>query len=366
MRPEMCDPQPVLLDGQRDGQGGPLAVGPASPYAAAYAALDDRLQSLDSTDLARLVPLREASWARHGKTLACYLPGMFVVNGKRGRYPALSLTGHRCDQHCAHCDASLLRTMPDASDPDKLPGLCRRLEEKGALGVLLTGGCDGQGRLPWDRYLPAIARVCRETRLHVSVHCGLVDRATARALAGTGVAQALIDVIGSPATYEAVYGLKEGARLLEKSLEALTLAGLEVVPHIVAGLHFGQLLGEYRALSLVARYRPRVLVLVVLMNLPGTAMANITPPGPGDLLPLFARVREELPDTIVSLGCARSRRDAVALEQLALLCGFNRMALPSGECLDLARELGVTCTFQATCCSVDPMTLPETPVAPGM
>lgn len=309
---------------------------------------------LSKEERARLAGLRQASWQRHGKVLSCYLPGMYVRDGVRGRYPALSLTGTRCDQHCAHCEGKLLLSMPDVSTPERLWKQCQAQASRGALGILLSGGCDGLGRLPWEEFLPVIARVREELDLHVSVHSGLITREIARGLACAGVEQVLLDVIGSPATYREVYGLENGPMALYESLEVITQAGLSLVPHIVAGLHFGCLVGEYEALRIVKGFMPEVLVVVVLMNLKGTRMAHVTPPGAEDLKDFFARAREELPDTILSLGCARSRRDSTSLEQLALLAGFNRMALPSDETLELARAMGVRCSFQATCCSVAP------------
>ena len=48
---------------------------------------------------------------------------------------------------------------------------------------------------------------------------------------------------------------------------------MQVVPHIVIGLHYGRILGEARALDIVARHRVHSLVLVVVMPFyakPGT------------------------------------------------------------------------------------------------
>lgn len=304
--------------------------------------------------LAEFAALRADSRLRHGTGLACYLPGMFVRNGERGRYPALSLTGAHCAQHCAHCDGQLLQTMPDVSSPQRLYELCCRLDAQGMPGVLLTGGCDGMGQLPWQEVAPVIARIRQDTSLHVSVHCGLVSRQTAQLLARAGVQQALIDVIGSDATFREVYGLENGTRRLRATLSALTEAGLPVVPHIVAGLHFGQIVGEYEALRITAELGPEVLVLVVLMSLPGTRMAQVAPPSYEELAALFAAARKTLPEVTLSLGCARPRRSAAACEQLALLAGFNRMALPAEETCARAERMGLTCSFQPTCCSVAP------------
>ena len=308
--------------------------------------------SLDQWGDGALGRARELSWSLHGKKVVFYLPGMFVRDGVQGEYPAFSVTGNRCAQGCAHCAGNLLRGMPDVSTPDLLLSTCRRLAAEGAQGVLLSGGCDGQGRVPWADFADAIAEVKEETGLFVSVHCGMLDSATARALKKAGVDQALIDVIGSAETYTCVYHLPNGPELLERSLEALCEAELPVVPHIVTGLHFGRLLGENRALKLLARHPPSLLVVVACMPLPGTEMADVKPPTPQAVCGVIIRARELMPETEISLGCARPRKSAPAMEALALLAGVNRMALPSDETLALAGELGLEAQFGKTCCSV--------------
>ena len=310
------------------------------------------MRPLDHCNDVQLEQARELSWARHGKKILFYLPGMFVRDGVQGQYPALSVTGRDCAQHCAHCGGALLQSMPDVSKPDSLLEKCRALEAQGVQGVLLSGGCDGRGRVPWKNFIRAIAEVKRQTGLFVSVHCGMLDAPTARDLKSAGADQALIDIIGSAETYYKVYHLEDGPELLDSSLEALAQAGLPVVPHIVAGLHFGRLLGESWALEIVARHPPALLVIVACMTLPGTDMAGMTPPGAREVCGVILRARELMPDTEISLGCARPRKGAADLEELALLAGVNRMALPSQEAVAMAASMGLEAQFRKTCCSV--------------
>ena len=180
----------------------------------------------------------------------------------------------------------------------------------------------------------------------------MLDAPTARDLKSAGADQALIDIIGSAETYYKVYHLEDGPELLDSSLEALAQAGLPVVPHIVAGLHFGRLLGESWALEIVARHPPALLVIVACMTLPGTDMAGMTPPGAREVCGVILRARELMPDTEISLGCARPRKGAADLEELALLAGVNRMALPSQEAVAMAAGMGLEAQFRKTCCSV--------------
>lgn len=296
---------------------------------------------------------RELSWAQHGRRLATYLPGMFVAYGRRGRYPAVSITGARCQQNCAHCGGMLLRTMRQPGSPDDLVTLGRELAAKGARGMLLSGGSDPSGHLPWRDWLDAIAELSAGTGLFLSAHVGRVDRALARELKAAGVRQALVDVLGDDATAREVLKLPDGLAAQGETLEACAEAGLPLVPHIILGLHHGAMRGEERALAIAARYSPSRVVFVVLMPMKGTELAGATPPSPEEAARFLASARLRLPKAAHHLGCARPRgRHRRELDPLAVSAGVNVLALPSDEALARARELGVEVSEEPTCCSL--------------
>ena len=299
----------------------------------------------------RLEHARNLSWARWGKRLTVYLPGMFSYHGLSGLYPALSITGRHCSLQCDHCCGKTLEGMPSAEDPETLVRQCLGLAERGNHGILLSGGCDPQGRLPWHGFMDAISDIKRKTRLHVSIHSGLMDGETARGLKEAGVDQALLDVIGDDETYQSIYHVPFGISRIIASLEALEKAGLPVVPHIVCGLHQGKIQGEYKALEIVSGFSPRLLVIVSLMRIRGTPSFHYARPLAAEIARLIATARERLPETEISLGCARERGYA-ELEVLAIEAGINRLALPSEEALIKAREYGLDLRYQRTCCSV--------------
>ena len=126
---------------------------------------------------------RQTSWQHHGKRLEIYLPGMFVAYGRRGRYPAVSLTGRHCDMACDHCNGRLLETMLPATSPGELWEVARRAQERGDLGLLISGGSDRQGRLPSgsSSYQPS-QRIKRETGLILTAHVARIDETTAKGL----------------------------------------------------------------------------------------------------------------------------------------------------------------------------------------
>jgi len=300
----------------------------------------------------RMSRAARTSWKRLGKKITFYLPGMIRHGRESGRYPALSISGEKCELKCDHCRGKLLKPMIPAVDPNMLYHKGLRLWKNGALGLLLTGGSDREGRVNWTPYLETIHRIKTETGLMLSIHSGMLDRKTACKLKQAGVSQALIDVVGDDRTYERVFHLHGGLKMLRRTLDSIQEAGMELAPHLVAGVDHGTIHGEYRALELIREYSPVCVVIVVLFPFQDTPMAGVRPPEPQQIVDLFLHAREIMPHIPQSLGCERSRAaDGYMLEELALQSGVNRMALHSDRALAKARELGLDIGFQKTCCS---------------
>jgi hypothetical protein len=285
------------------------------------------------------------------RTITFYLPGMFRLDGQTGKYPAISITGDDCALDCEHCKTKILKPMIRADDPDMLVAACRRLAERGQHGALVSGGCLEDGRLPWERFAPAIARVKQETGLIISVHAGFIDDAQARLLKEAGADQALIDVIGDDETLQRIYHVDFGVERIRQGLAALHDARLPSVPHVVCGIDFGRIRGETKALDMIADYDPEQVVIVSLMGIPGTPMHKVQPPAAEEVAEVIAHARRVMPDTRLSLGCARQRGNP-RLEVLAVRAGIDRLALPSPEAIAEAERLGLDIRYQKTCCSV--------------
>jgi uncharacterized radical SAM superfamily protein len=296
---------------------------------------------------------RNISWQKFGRKIDFYLPGMITLNKERGKYPAVSITGNQCELNCDHCGSGLLESMVPSLTPEDLVERCIRLEKAGNVGCLISGGCSKDGCLPWEYFIEALSEIKKRTSLFISVHSGRIDFATAVKLKEAGVDQTLIDVVGDDETLRTVYHLDTGVESIRHSLSALKHAQIPVVPHIVAGLHYGKIRGELNALKILSEFNPEKLVIVVLMPLGGTPMQGVSPPGPYEVAEILARARIELPDTLISLGCARPRgKISEEMELLAIDSGVNRMAIWSEEALLRAKDYGLEIQFHKTCCSV--------------
>jgi hypothetical protein len=299
----------------------------------------------------RLAAARELSWQHLGRRITFFLPGIFRLDGHTGRYPAVSITGDRCALQCDHCQGKILAAMPAVADPVILVDTCRRLERQGHIGVLISGGCEPDGTVPWNAFLPAIETIKSTTSLLVSVHCGLVDPGTARDLKQAGVDQALVDVIGDDETYRAIYHVPFGVERIDETLGALAQAQLPIVPHIVCGIGYGRIRGEYAAVEMISRHTVAQLVVVALMRIPGTPAAQADPPRAEEVADIIAAARLKMPAVPISLGCARQRGNS-RLEELAIDAGVNKLALPSEQAVARARHYGLEIHHQPTCCSV--------------
>jgi hypothetical protein len=156
-----------------------------------------------------------------------------------------------------------------------------------------------------------------------------VDRSRAERLAEAGVEVAMLDVIGAEATIREVYHLDRPVADFEAALEALVATPLRVVPHVAIGLHYGRVLGEFKAIEIIARHRVDACILVVVMpafTRPGRFRAV----DPIEVADVFLAARELLPQSRVLLGCARPpgapRR---LIDPYALLAGLDAIAFPA-------------------------------------
>jgi uncharacterized radical SAM superfamily protein len=301
--------------------------------------------------------LFKAAWQvarkNHGDTFSFYLPGMIRYGQQRGRYPAISITGNQCDLLCEHCKGKLLEPMIEAGSPDALLQIAGKFAQNGAYGILLTGGADQNGRLPWKPYCGSIRKIREKSSLYLTAHTGFPGREICRRLKKAGLNQALLDVMGDEKAARQVYHLS-GLHTVLRALEAIKESGIELVPHIVAGLHYGKIEAEYEALKIIGRFQPAALVVVVLTPLKGTPMTGVSPPPPLEIGRLIATARLSMPEVPISLGCERPRnRDGWLMERLAIRAGATRMAVWSEAAIEECKHLGLAFRFQATCCSLD-------------
>lgn len=294
---------------------------------------------------------RNLSYKYHGKKIIFFIPGMFTYNKQQGKYPAISLTGKNCHLSCHHCQGKLLEMMIPATTPEELINIASRLRKNGAYGFLLSGGYDRSHKIAWHKFVPAIKKIKDFNDLKISVHCGIIDKKTAKMLKEAGIDQALIDVIGDDMTITRVCGTDIKVRDIVDSIHSLLDVGIPIIPHIVVGMNYGRIVGEYRAIDLLKGIPIKMLVFVSLMPLPDTEMQNIKLPTAEDIARILIYARLQYPEMKMALGCAR-RRGYWQIDTWAIECGINRITLPAEEAIEKAKNYNLAIEWQKTCCSV--------------
>jgi len=272
----------------------------------------------------------------------------------KSAWPAVSVTGGACALQCDHCRAKILEPMIPARTPEELAQVVAGEIARGAKGMLLTGGSNHRNEVEYGPFFPVVRRIKdAHPEFRIAVHTGLVDADIARRMEDAGIDCAMMDVIGAQDTISQVYHLKRGVDDFEHSLACLTATSMKVVPHIVAGLHYGRMLGEWNALEIVARHRPDALVLVVVMPFYAPAARPFATPDAREVGRFFLDARGRLPGLPLLLGCARPAGAVKAgIDAYAVMAGLNGIAHPADGVVELAARLGRDVRISPACCSI--------------
>ncbi|MGC7873338.1 radical SAM protein [Desulfosporosinus sp. SYSU MS00001] len=264
----------------------------------------------------------------------------------------LSVTGEACACRCDHCSGKLLQNMVPAPTPLKMRQVIDQLQDIGCRGILVSGGANSQGEVPLLPFLDSLAYASQKG-LKVLVHSGIITRETAMALKAAHVDQVLMDVIGDQETIHQVYHLDRRPEDYLRAMFFCREADLNIAPHVVIGLHYGQIRGEIQALEMIQQAQPKTIVLVILTPSNGTVMAGLEPPALDQASEVIAQARIMNPDIPITLGCARpSGQYKRIIEIQAVDCGVNGIAYPHEATIDYAQNRGLQTVFTEECCSL--------------
>jgi len=267
----------------------------------------------------------------------------------------VSITGASCELNCDHCGRKILKAMRATTTPQDLFEYAKEIAHRGAKGMLISGGSDKKGVVAIRPFLKTIGRIKQEFGFKIVAHLGILDEKTVKEIQDSGgIDGAMMDIVGSDDTLRQVYHLRDVTTDdFENSLQLLCEYGIRTIPHIVIGLHYGRILGEYNALKVISRYPVSAVVLVGLVPQPGTNMAEVSPPDPDEMGEVFKQARGLFPAIPVLLGCMRPMGEhKLKTDILALHAGLNGIAYPAEGVVELARQMGLEPQFSQMCCSL--------------
>ncbi len=264
------------------------------------------------------------------------------------KFPAISVTGTRCELQCDHCRGHYLKGMKPALTPEELEEVALKLQGEGANGFLLSGGCDKQGRVPLDSYIASISWIKGNTNLAINAHTGFLNEAEALQLVKAGVDCFSIDVVEDERLMREVLHLDAGMEAYRTTLDALTKAEAKrVVPHVCVGLSNKE--GETKVLDLLSQFEIDSLIVLVHMPTKGTPMEKKESPSNSRVEDFVERAIKQLNRPVV-LGCMRPRGNWT-LEVKCIELGVAGIALPSPRTIQWAREKGIEIIKKEECCA---------------
>lgn len=287
-------------------------------------------------------------------TFKSYQTSELASCGKNA-WPAVSITGGACKLQCDHCKAKILEPMIPAKTPEALWRVVNEIIEKdNAEGMLLTGGSNINNEVEYGPYYDTIRKIKDQfPEFKIAVHTALVDENAAKSMEESGIDVAMMDVIGAQDTITQVYHLRRTVDDFEKTLEILVNTKMKVVPHIVIGLHYGHLLGEWNALEMLQRHLPDAVVLVVVMPFYAPDSRPFITPDVHAIGSFFLDAKKALKNTPLLLGCARPSGIAKSqIDSYAVMAGISGIAHPADGVVELAARLGKKVRVTSACCSI--------------
>ncbi|MFX0064643.1 MAG: radical SAM protein [Candidatus Hermodarchaeota archaeon] len=266
------------------------------------------------------------------------------------RFPSISVTGSSCAMNCQYCNKKYLEHMIPARSPEALLAICEDLDKKQAKGCLISGGYTSKGVVPLDPFFESIRMIKETTNLIINVHPGLVSLDQAQKMKEIGVDVISLDLIGSQEVITEVIGLDASPEDYFRTLDNLLSVGLEVVPHIGLGFHYGKISGVEEALKICFERDIKLLVFVILIPTKGTPMEKYRSPGSDLIQKIITWTRLQKPQMELSLGCMRPRD--LDIDKRALVAGINRIAVPSRRIINFSKEIGYQIEKIEACCAV--------------
>jgi len=272
------------------------------------------------------------------------------------RFPSVSMSGNSCALNCKHCNHTYLNDMHDLTKPEDLLESCMRFADQGAVGFLLSGGCDKSGEmLNLRKLLPFVKKIKSETNLIIKLHAGIVDKKLAEDIVDAGVDIASVEVVGSNETIKEIFDFNATTSSYSDTLINLKDAGVPfIVPHVCIGLHYGRLKGEFNALDMIKKYcDPSLIVFIIFRPTKDTVMENCDIPSSSDVSVVVKKAKEMFPGKDLSIGCIRPRaKYREEIELAALKAGANRMEIPSKKTIQIAKDMGFKIRTINACCAL--------------
>ncbi len=281
------------------------------------------------------------------KLIKTFIPG--------STFPAVSITGHKCELKCEHCKGEYLKGMIPIDSPEEFIPKLTEAMKNGAKGFLISGGCNTKGELPYDKYKDVIKKFKETTGAIINAHPGLMDFTSAFYLENIGVDFISFDFVADDEVIHDIFHLKK--RETDDYMETyynLLDTRIDLIPHILIGAKYGKIDREGEVFKMLEEEQTSNVVFISLI--PPKGDSKFILPEITDVAKFILATRLKFPELEISLGCMRVRGKSEfhgnTLEQLAVLSGADRIAMPSRGLLNWAKEKNIKVESYNSCCAI--------------
>ncbi|MFX1315076.1 MAG: radical SAM protein [Promethearchaeota archaeon] len=271
-----------------------------------------------------------------------------------GKFPAISITGSECALNCEHCDGKYLDGMKHILKNKDLENYLLDLYNNGGTGALISGGCEPDGSVPLLKFINIIKKIKNDTSLIINAHTGLLSEETAEKLAEAKVDIISFDINMDEEVIRDIYHLDRDREDYKVAINILQKYDLNIVPHICIGLYYGKLHKELESIKVLKEINPKLIVIIVLIP-PIISKNFFERPKPSDIAKVIATIRFLFPNSEISLGCMRPRKEIKEdIEKYALQAGITRIEIPSRNTLKWFKKVNPEIKFKfiSACCAI--------------
>ncbi|ADI31760.1 radical SAM protein [Staphylothermus hellenicus] len=271
---------------------------------------------------------------------------LVFIPGKK--FPGISITGNKCWLMCSYCMGRFLKGMDHVYTPKQLYDLARYYAEKGAYGLLISGGFTREGYLPIQPYLDTIREIKKDFELIINVHPGIINEELAIKLRNAGVDIVDYELVLDNKVIRDIKHLNKTIEDYIRTYEILVREGPPyIAPHIMIGAKYGNIDWEYIAIDLLKDYNPYLVVFLLIIPARGTLFENVSIPSIDQVVNVLRYARRKL-NTEISMGCMRPPQVKNLLDKIIVEHELvDRIVNPHPS---LIRKYGFK-TIE-TCCSV--------------
>jgi len=242
---------------------------------------------------------------------------------------------------CEHCQGRYLQGMLPARSPEELLEIAVRMQEQGAAGFLLSGGCDKDGKVPLAPFLPVVHHIKRTTNLKINMHPGLLSDVEAEEMGRAGADRISFDLVLDPNVLRERMHLDRTPEDVIHSFRSLCRAAPgKVAPHVLLGLGDPDI-----ELDAIRTAGTEDVPCLILLSLLGKKVEG------WDERLLRAVSAATGTGRPVILGCMRPRGYS-DVEMAALEAGASGMACPSSTIINEVEERGWKGVWHQGCCAL--------------